>query len=294
MQRSERPVALRGLSRAPGPSHCRGFTLVEAVLVIVITGVLAVVVAIFIVPPIQAYLSTQARAALVDQGDLALRRIGRDLRGALPNSTRVSPSGLSIEMIPTTGAARYVAEGSNRLVFGSIATSFNLIGPPLTLAASQQLVFYNLGPGVVGSDAYAANSNATEQADSNRRTSTSAAGPASTITMASLAGLPVADFAPPYRVYAVEPPVSYRCDLGAATLTRYSGYGFVAAQPDPPVGATSALLAQGVTACRFSYDGAVIASRAGLVNLSLGLTANTSAGAESVALQHAVHVSNLP
>ena len=272
----------------------RGFTLVEAVLVIVVTGVLAGVVAQFIVPPVQAYLATQARASLTDRVDLVLRQVGREVRAALPNSVRINGTGLALEMIPTTGAARYRAEGSNRLVFGSVATSFDLVGPPLVLAAAQQLVFYNLGTGIVGSDAYAPNGSAAEQADSNRRTATNAAGAASTITLSSLAGLPVADFAQPYRVHAVAAPVSYRCDLTSGTLTRYTGYGFVAAQPDPPAGGTSTLLATGVTACRFSHDAAVVASRAALVNLALTLTTTTPSGAENVSLQHALHISNLP
>ncbi len=272
----------------------RGFTLVESVMVIAITGILAAVVARFIVAPVQGYLSTQARAALVDQADLALRRIGRDLRIALPNSARVSASGLALELIPTTAAARYVAEGSNRLQFGSLATAFDVIGPPLALTAAQNLVFYNLGSGVTGSDAYADNSSASAQASSNRRTSTTAAGSASSITISSLAGLPVAAFAPPYRVFAVDPPVSYRCDLASGTLTRYQGYGFLATQPDPPLAGSSAVLAKGVAACRFSYDAAVVASRAALVNLALTLQTSTTSGTESVTLNHALHVDNLP
>jgi MSHA biogenesis protein MshO len=272
----------------------RGFTLVETVMVIAVTGILAAVVARFIVAPVQGYLSTQARAALVDQADLALRRIGRDLRIALPNSARITPSGLGLELIPTTGAARYMAEGSNRLQFGSVATSFDLVGPALTLASGQDLVFYNLGPGIVGSDAYANNGSAAAQASSNRRSSTTAAGAATTITMNSAASLPVAAFSPPYRVFAVEPPVSYRCDLAAGTLSRFQGYGFVAAQPDPPSGGSSAIVASGVTACRFSYDAAVVASRAALVNLALTLQTTTTSGTESVTLHHALHVDNLP
>ena len=272
----------------------RGFTLVEAVMVIVITGILAGIIARFIVQPVQAYLATAARAALVDNADTALRRIGRDLRIALPNSTRVTGSGLSVELIPTSGGARYATEGSGRLDFGTLDTSFDLLGPPLTLGASQQLVFYNLGTGITGSDAYAPNASATEQASSNRRTATNAAGPASTITLNSLAGLPVGDFAAPYRVQAVGTPITYRCDLSAGTLTRYTGYGFVATQPDPPTGGTATRLASGVTACRFSYDGTVVAARAALVNLQLTLSTTTSAGTESISLHHALHVDNLP
>jgi MSHA biogenesis protein MshO len=271
-----------------------GFTLIETVVVIAITGVLAGIVAQFIVRPVQGYLASAARAGLVDMADLALRRIGRDLRGALPNSVRVSASGQGLELIPTTAAARYATDGSAALNFGSLATSFGIVGPALTLSAGQSLVFYNLGPGVTGSDAYAANGSATEQAASNRRSSSNGAGAATTVTMNSLAGLPVGDFAAPYRVMAVMPPVSYRCDLGTGTLTRYQNYGFQAAQPDPPSGGSSAVLATGVTACRFSVEGTLVAARAALVNLQLTLSAPAAGNVESVPLQYAVFVNNLP
>ena len=288
--RSERRAA-HGRRRRPAA----GFTLVEAVVVIAITGVLAAVVARFIVQPVQAYLGTVARAALVDAADLALRRIGRDLRAALPNSVRVNGSGLALELIPTAAGARYATEGAGALQFGTLDTSFQIVGPALSVSSAQELVFYNLGSGVVGSDAYAPNGSAAEQAVSNRRSSTNAAGAATTLGLASLAALPVAAFAPPYRVLAVGQPVTFRCDPGAGTLTRYQGYGFASAQPDPPTGGSSAVLATGVTSCRFSVDGSLVAARAALVNLHLTLSSSGApGGAETVTLHHAVYVDNLP
>lgn len=277
-----------------GPTRAatRGFTLIESVMVIAILGVVAAAASVFVVQPVQAYLSTGARAALVDQADLALRRIGRDLRIALPNSVRVTADQRTMELIPTRSGARYATEGSGALAFGTTATSFAVVGPPLELGAAQQLVFYNLG--TPGADAYAANTTQAEQASSNRRTATNAAGSASTVTIDSLAPLPVTATAPPYRVTAVDPPVSYRCDLAAGQLLRYQGYGFQATQPDPPTGGSSAVLATGLTACRFAVDGTLVAARAALVNLQLTLSTTTSAGAETVALHHAVYVGNLP
>jgi MSHA biogenesis protein MshO len=275
----------------------RGFTLIEMVMVIVITAIVATVVARFIVEPVKGYFSTAARAALTENADAALRTIARDLRIALPNSARVNAAGTALELIPTTGAARYATEGSGALQFGVVDTSFDLVGPPLTVTAAQQLVFYNLGYKVTGSDAYAPNGTAAEQASSNRRMATNAAGSASTLTLSSLAGLPVGDFAPPYRVFAVGQPVSYRCDTAAGTLTRTTGYGFAATQPDPPAGGSSSLVATGVVSngCSFSYDANGVGARAGLITLRLALSATpATGGTETVSLVQAIHVDNLP
>ena len=275
------------------PRHAAGFTLIEAVMVIAITGAIAAVAGRFIVQPVQGYLATTARANLADTADNALRTMARDLRSALANSVRVTPDQLSLELIPTTSAALYQTEGTGALVFGSVATSFNVVGPGLTLAAGQDLVFYNLGPLVDESNAYAPNSSAAQQATSNRRSATST-GTVTTVGFSSAAGLPVAAFAPPYRVFAVSQPITYRCDTSAGTLTRITGYGFQSSQPNPPSGGSSALLAHGVSGCTFSYDASPIAARAGLVNLQLQLSTTTHAGTETLALQHAVHVNNLP
>src|SRR3972149_923622 len=64
----------------------RGFTLVEAVMVIVLTGIIAAVVAVFIQGPVQGYFDTVRRSQASDVADFALRRIARDMQTALPHS----------------------------------------------------------------------------------------------------------------------------------------------------------------------------------------------------------------
>ncbi len=275
----------------------RGFSLVELIVVIVIMGVLAAVVAVFIVRPVQGYLGTVARTELVNATDNALRRIGRDLHTALPNSVRVAASGLTLELIPVTAGGRYYQDDATptaqRLSFGlADADGFDLMSPALSLRNGQDLVFYNLGEGIIESDAYAPANTAT----SNRRPYVDATAAAVThISTGTWAALPVAARAPPYRFQAVDPPVSYHCDLAAGTLTRVVNYGFNASLASPPVGGTSAILATGVTACRFSYEASAVASRAGLVGMALTLSTNVAGtGAETVSLYHSVHVDNLP
>jgi len=263
------------------PRRQRGFTLIEAVMTIAITGVVIAVVSVFIVPATTAYFDSAARARLTDQADVALRRIARDLAAALPNSARVTSNGRGLELIPVSAAARYAVESGDPLQFGTADPSFSIIGPPLRLRrASQQLAWYNLGAGTSDADAYTL---------ANVRAATSAAGNATTVSMTN-AGLPNALQAPPYRVYAIEPPVSYRCDLAAGTLVRHTGYGFLATQPDPPTGGSAAVLARDVSACSFGYDAATVSARYGLVTLRLTLQSR----GESVSLYQTVHVDNLP
>lgn len=254
-------------------------------MVIAIAGIVMAIAAIFIVPAITAYFSTATRARLGDEADTALRRIGRDLAAALPNSVRVS--GMSVELIPVSSAARYAVgtEADDPLLFGTADTSFAIVGPPLRLASgNQRLAWYNLGNGVPDADAYTL---------ANVRVASNAAGNTNSVTISG-AALPNALQAPPYRVYAIEQPVTYRCDTTAQTLTRYTGYGFSSVQPDPPTGGSAAVLAQHVTACNFNYSSTAISARYALVTLSLQLSATNGGAAETISLYHAVHVDNLP
>ncbi|MCE4555868.1 PulJ/GspJ family protein [Roseateles cellulosilyticus] len=267
-------------SDAGRPARPRGFTLVEAVMVIAITGVVIGVIAVFIAPATTAYFASSTRAQLGDEADTALRRIGRDLAAALPNSTRVT--GMSLELIPVRSAARYAVgtETGDPLLFGTPDSSFAIVGPALQLASgNQRLAWYNLGAGVPDADAYT---------QANVRIAANAAGSATSITLSGGA-LPPALQAPPYRVYAIEQPVTYRCDTTAETLTRYSGYGFLATQPDLPSGGSAAVLARHVKSCSFDY-GSAAAVGYGVVTLRLQLGAQ----GETVSLYHAVHVDNLP
>jgi len=250
-------------------------------MVIATTGVLVAMVAVFIVPSITAYFASATRARLGDEADTALRRITRDLAAALPNSARIT--GMSLELIPVSGAARYAvgSEAGDPLLFGTADTSFAIVGPALRLATgNQRLAWYNLGPGVPDADAYT---------QANVRVSSTAAGNATSVAISG-AALPNSLQAPPYRVYAIERPVTYRCDTTAETLTRYSGYGFFSSQPNPPVGGSAAVLARHVKGCSFSYDTSAISARHALVTLSIQLGAQD----ETVTLYHTVHVDNLP
>ncbi|MDD2706259.1 MAG: type II secretion system protein [Acidocella sp.] len=276
------------------PSLQRGFTLVEMIMVIVITGIIGSIVAVFLRAPIQQYTDVARRADMTDIADTALRRITRDLRLALPNSVRVTGAcdgtgSCNLEFIPTHGGGRYRAgsgggagcpasPGGEEFDFAVADTCFGVLGAMPVIGAGDEIVVYNLG--IAGADAYAGNTAATH----NRRAA-SAAG--NIVTLTSANALPLDS--PGRRFHVVSSPVSYVCAPNPAnpalgTLTRLSGYGWAA-----PSGAGN-LLAKNVSSCRFAYDAHVVAQRSGLVTMNLGI----SRDGETVTLYSATHVSNMP
>jgi len=108
-----------------------GFTLVELVVVIVIVGILSALGGQFIVAPVTGYVDLSRRARLVDQAEMALRRMQRDIRHALPNS--ISESGTELSFINTFDGGRYrryvAADGSGDILdFSAIDDSFDVLG----------------------------------------------------------------------------------------------------------------------------------------------------------------------
>lgn len=83
-----------------------GFTLVELVMVIAITGVLAASLVIFVPPAINSYADTRRRAEMTDMADVALRQIEQDIRRAVPNSV-ISHSAGCIQLVPAIAGGRY-------------------------------------------------------------------------------------------------------------------------------------------------------------------------------------------
>lgn len=270
----------------------RGFTLVEMIMVIVITGIIGGIVAVFLKAPIQQYMDVARRADITDLADTALRRVGRDLRLALPNSVRRAGAcdgalPCFIEFLPTKGGGRYRAGtgGTNdELNFAVADSSFEVLGPVPAMVAGDQIVVYNLG--IAGADAYAG---------SNR---TAVAAPPSGAIVNMAAKLFPFD-SPGHRFHVISTPVTYACD-GAGTLWRYWGYVIQDVQTKTDsiaelndliaVQGARARLANHISSCRFTYDNNVVAQRSGLVAMHLAI----SEEGETATLYSAAHVSNQP
>lgn len=291
-----------------------GFTLVEAIITIVMIGVLAGVVAVFIRAPMQNYADSAARAEMSDAADLALRRIGRDLRSALPNSIRVIGSdGHGIEFIPTKTGGRYLsasdgdADGITRFALDFAdpsKLSFTVVGasPDFLLRAksADYVVVYNLGAGFNPADAWTGGNRALID-------TVTTSGGIVKITMKN--NNTFGQQSPPMqspsqRFQVVGQPVSYYCgsENGVLTLRRYWNYGFSpSASNTPPSGASTAVVASRLNSCSglFSYDGnlgtpgSAANRRSGLVTLAIALQSRNDTAA-TIRLAYQVHVDNTP
>lgn len=263
----------------------RGVTLIELVVVIVVTGILAAGVAVFLKRPVEGYVDAGRRATLTDEADTALRRITRDLRNALPNSVRIGGSGKFIEFIETTGGGRYRGElsstGSGNILDFTVAdSSFDVFGP--VPAAGSHLVVYNLYSSGAVSNAYSGD---------NRAALSSVA---STVTLTAPTLFPASS--PAQRFHIVSGPVVYGCTGGQ--LVRYSGHGYSASiGVMPPVTGSSAVLAGNVDVneCSFSYTEGSLGESTGTVTIILQINSTSAGGdVEKVRMFQQVQIGNAP
>jgi len=288
--------------------------------VMLITGILAAITGAVITRPMQGYEALTQRADLVDQAEMALRRMQRDIRRALPNSIRVS-GGNTIEMVNVVEGIAY-KEGvsgspnaATELDFAAPDASFNTIGtfslqPPVVASADIRLVIYNLPDGAVsGTNVYDADASlgtfppAGSHVITPPGTAITIGGAVAnehTITLTPplpAVGHQFAMRSPQQRLYVVDTPITYICDPATAALTRYTGYQIQQAQPVNP--AAAPLTNAGVSAdpvavnttCVISYAQATT-WRSGVVMMQLTITEPDSG--ETVTLMHQVHVDNVP
>lgn len=280
----------------------RGFTMVEAIVVIVITGILGSVMAVFIRLPVRNYTDSVARAAATDVADGTMRRLTRDLRLALPNSIRTDSSGQYIEFLETTAGLRYQAEddvdaalirGQHLSWTDATQVKFTVVGGVPTDRHQPRkdnfVVVYNLGEGQEPGNAYNCDGAICNRARIANLDATS-------ITLANnpfpaQAAL-VALTSPSRRFHVVTTPVTYRCDPATKRVIRYWDYPISAAMQLPPTGGKSAILADRVDSCIFKYTN-LANVRSALVGMSLVLrVAGETEG--TLALEHQVHVDNTP
>ena len=290
-----------------------GFTMVELIVVMVISVVLGGVVSQFISHPIEIYANQEIRARLVSNAEYALHRLERDVHNSVPNSVRVGCGGQCVEFLGLNAAGRYrAAAPGNALGFNPVDndTSFEVLGElssyqPITTSGTANacqtgnadcLIIYNTG--LSGSNVYTLDNTATI-------TSVSGSSPVvisfdNTQFASGSAAFPLPS--PNQHFSIATGAVTYLCDTSAGTLRKYWGYPITSNQASIDTnaelmalsGTVTALMATAVTACTFNYSPGST-TRSGLLVTQLQFTENNANGSpESIKLLKQTHVVNTP
>lgn len=283
----------------------QGFTLVEMIIVIVISGIMLGLSSVFIATPIQGFIDLSRRATLVYSAENALRRMQRDIRRALPNSVRVN--GNAIELISIVEGARYHYQGGpadGRLQFNIADTDFDVFGNLSNLGSPSglRIAIYNIG----AIDAGAPKDGSNAYAGPDLVTGTNVITPEGTVVNITdngdedhiqiVDGWQFSHESQSKRLYLVNHAISYVCSGGELRRYTYTDFTYdsqpVSAADFTTRGAGSGdLMASNVSACSFSYaDGTD--KRSGVTTLDI--TIKDASDSEQINLLHQVHVDNAP
>ena len=280
----------------PAVKKLAGFTLVELVIVISLTGVVAVMASTIVGQQMLGYVDTARRAQLVAKADAALSMMTRDLRNAIPYSIRIS--GNAIEWVPIQGFGRYRKfpdAGSGDVLDFSIADSrFDTFGAMPTLISGNQLVIANSAAAASGYNLYQSASDGTSLPLGSHVVTSPGVGISSSGPQVVLSTpFQFSQDSIASRFYVINGAASYICNSSTGTITRYQSYPLQASQPSngsaPPLSTTSSSLLVGdVSGCVFGYT--ALNQTHGLVTVQIDLALE----GESISLVRFVHVENRP
>jgi len=278
----------------------QGFTLVELIIVIVLTGIIGGVLTMMVVPAIQSYLAVSQRATLTNLADTALRTVAVDVRRAVPNSLRLGDA-QCLELVPTIDGGRFRSApdaerpGAAYINEAEPGDAFDVLTPFTGAPEAGDVI-------VVGNrsqnDIYG---------QTNVAVVTGIGAPPdpklgqARVQLDRQFQIPQGYDGARFSVVAAERQiVTYRCTAGldaktgsgSGTLVRLNGDSLGAAPAcNGPVPAGAALVASHVESCNFVfYANAGATQDSGFVQMQLTLTNK----GQSVPLTVGAHVSNVP
>jgi MSHA biogenesis protein MshO len=287
---------MRALNSA-APARQRGFTLVELILVIVLSAVVGAMVSSVLSRPLEGFVAQSRRAELVDIGAGALNRMQRDIRMAVPGSLRISGDGQALELLLIHSGGRYLPNRADGVSLNfSAAPDAQCNGPQVAgVPACDVLQVFDpdLAPPAAGWLVVASNpfswvvsnpGNITPTGTSFTRLADSVDYPGISLIRVTPPGgnFAFAAASAQRRIYFADRVVGYRCSGGQ--LLRYEHDQLQVTLP-AALPATGRLQADRVESCNFGY-----ASASGLATLRLTI----GAAGDSIRLAQQVQVNNAP
>lgn len=277
-----------------GPSDRQsGFTLLEMVITIVVSSIMAIGIVSFIGDAVTGFISAGNRNQLSSAGRTVVDRIALELHNALPNSIRVTtaaPNGdQCLEFIPFLGASSYV----NPPFTGTGGDEFEVINfnPSLIAGPASGLfaVIYPINLEAVYEDPIPS---AGPRAEIDQISDPAPSDGRVTVTLTGTHRF--SRRSPVDRIYVSESPVSF-C-ISGNYLFRYQNYGFENTQPQvaglPATAPDRALISDSISNAAltaFTIQEATLRRNA-IVSINLNFVDTL----DTVRLQHEVQIRNVP
>lgn len=266
---------MMAMRRAHACTASRGLTLIELIVALTVTAIVASFSITLIAAPPATLEAGNRRAILRENATQAMQQVESSWRDALPNSLRFRNAAgvLAIEYLAVLDSAVLFRDdpavpAAQRLTLGVADTQFATLGDfgKLTQPLDSTALYVSLHhTGLAGANAWALADVITAP---GTRIQIDASG---TPGQARVQLTPAALFTiagPSRRVYVLSGPISYLCHPAAGTLSRYSGYTMAPnqAQRDSDAelmaaGATRTLLASGVANCRLAATNSATAGQ---------------------------------
>ena len=259
--------------------HHAGFSLVELVVVILVLGILAAGSVTYIRHASLGYASALDRSELASNARLALGRLERELRNALPGSLR--SNGQCIEFVEADAGGSYL-----QLPVGS--SEDHAVSVPLI--------------GNIGGDSLRMAVFPVQVADIYALASPGPVSPAVTLEPPDAEGKVRVNFAAPHafpehsptsRFYLISQPVSYCVHEGR--LWRFSDYGFMNSQP-APTSLPANMPQRGLVGTGLQLDNPPFEVEAASLtrNAVVSIDLMFASGDDRLRIRHSVQVRNVP